>query len=154
VLSKIAIIAIAVGVGFVLVAILSFVPVPNEYNVTVSVSSYEVGVLVGTIYGISGVSGSTTGPATVIDWTAIGLAFAFGISGSFTMTVCLNGPSSHCTSKSQDQWFASVPILGSQVTATNSFQLAYVPSGSYSISVTLTDNGANPATGSGSMTVG
>lgn len=138
-----------------LILLLSFAPLPGYYNVTVRVSTYEVGVLVGTVFGVDGVSGGSVSPATVLDWQGFGLGFSWGLSQSWTMRVCLTD-SAHtiCTQKSASQWFGSVPVLGSQVTATNSFELAYVPSGHYTIDATLTGNGGQSASGSGSVTVG
>lgn len=135
---------------------LSFVPLPGYSNATVTVGSYEVGVLVGAVFGITSVNGATTGPATILDWSGLfahSNSVTFGVSLAWTMTVCLNGPTGVCDTKSTDQWFGSVPFIGSQVTASNSFSFAYLPDGNYSVSVTLTGNGQS-ATGSGSFCVG
>lgn len=140
----------------VLVAGLSFAPLPGYSNATVTVDSYEVGVLVGAVFGITSVNGATTGPATVLDWAGLFAhtnSVTFGVTLAWTMTVCLDGPTHLCDTKSTTQWFGSVPFLGSQVTASNSFAFAYVPNGAYNVSVTLTGNGQS-ATGSGSFCVG
>jgi hypothetical protein len=140
-------------VVFVAVLTLSFVPYPNAYNVTVSVNSSEVAVVFGEVFSINSVSGVTNGQATVIDWGAAGLGFAWAsLSGTFTMTVCVAG---HCSSESAQSWFPSLPVLGgASASATNSFSIGYVPGGQSQISVTLTENGNVVATGSGSMCVG
>lgn len=149
-------IAIGLGVVAALVLVLSFAPLPGYYNATVTVNSYEVGVLVGAVFGISSVSGVSTGQATVIDWgglVAHANSFTYGVSLAWSMTVCLEGPTHVCGTKSTDQWFGSVPFIGSQVTATNSFAFAYLPAGNYTISVTLTGNGQT-ASSAASMTLG
>ena len=139
-----------------LLLVLSFAPLPGYSNATVTVESYEVGVLVGAVFGINSVNGATTGPATVIDWSGLFAhtnSVTWGVTLAWTMTVCVSGPTSVCDTKSTTQWFGSVPFIGSQVTASNSFAFAYLNDGTYSISVTLTGNGQS-ATGTGSMTVG
>jgi len=146
-----------VGIG-VVVLVASFAPLPGYYNVTVTVSSYEVGVLVGAVFGITSVSGGVSGAATVLDWGGLIAhqdSVTWGVSLSWTMNVCLIGSSGaqHCDTKSTGQWFGSIPFLGSQLTATNNFAFAYIPADSYSIQVTLTGNGQS-ASGSGSVTVG
>ena len=139
--------------GFLLLG--SFVPIPGYSNVTVSVTAEEVSLVVADVFTISSVSGSTTGGSTVIDYAA---ASVLGISlpsvvSTFTMTVCLN-PGNHCAQKSQSQWFPTVPFVnGQQLQATNSFVIGYVPSGHYSIAVTLSQSGQSVATGSASVCV-
>jgi hypothetical protein len=146
-----------VGIG--VVAFASFVPLPDIgiqlFNSTVTVSSYEIPLAVGDAFGITSVTGHTTGGSTLIDWTALGIGFP-SIEAQFKMTVCETpaGGGPTCTSESASQWFPSIPILnGGQVTSTNSFVLGFVSPGSYGITVQLTDGGSVVATGSGSTCV-
>lgn len=144
-------VAAVVVVGFLAVG--SFVPLPGYFNVNVQVTAQEIPLLIGSYFSISSVQGSVKGPATLIDWGAASFALP-ALHATFTMTVCLN-PGNHCTSKSASQWFTSIPVInGASVSATNTFTLGYIPSGQYSISVTLTQSGSTVATGSGSVTVG
>lgn len=146
-------ILIAILAGFVVVGALSFIPLPNTFNVDVKVTSSEVPLVVATLFSINSVSGSTLGSATIVDWGGVGLGFAWGsLQSTFSMTVCVgNG---HCSTKTASQWFPSLPNGQSSVSATNDFIIGYVPGGQAPISVTLTDNGQTVATGSGSMCVG
>jgi hypothetical protein len=117
------------------------------------VNSYQIGVVVGTVFGISGVSGSTAGQSTILDWAAWTAGFTgFQLTASFKMTVCLN-PGNYCASKSATDWFTTIPILGGQVTASNTFLVGYVPAGSYTISAQLLDSGQDVADGSGQVTI-
>lgn len=146
-------IAIVIGVGVAAALLASIVPLPGYYNVTVNVESYEVSAILVNVFGITSVQAHVAGQATLLDWGATGL----GISGpalesQFVMTVCVG---SHCTSKTRTEWFPTVPFVnGAQITASDSFTVGYVPAGSYSVTVTLTQSGSNVASGSTSVVVG
>lgn len=144
-------------VGLVIVGLVvvgtALAPYPNGYDVSVAVQSYEISVVVGTVFGVSSVSGSTIGQSRILDFPALGGGFVPPVLvGSFKMTVCVGG--SHCSSASSSTWFPSVPVVNGQtVTATNTFTVGYVPSGLQPITVVLTQNGQTAATGSGSVCV-
>lgn len=147
----------AIIIGVVIAAAivgLSVVPYPNAYNVSVTVESTELSLILLTSYTITGTSGSTTGTSAILDWAAFGLAFGPpALAAVFTMTVCVEG---HCASKSQTQWFPSVPFInGATLTATDTFLIGYVPAASQTpITVTLTQSGNVVAQGGGVMCVG
>lgn len=146
---------IGAAAGVILFLVLSFVPIPQVagWNVSVSVTSQEVSYLVQNYFSITSVSGSTTGPSTIIDWSAWLSTAPFAAEATFTMTVCVDG--SHCVSKSRSEWFPTVPFLnGNTFQAQDSFTIGNVPAGQQSISVSLTQNGEQVASGSGSMCVG
>ncbi len=132
----------------------SFVPIPGYCNVSVSVTNFELSVVVGTEFEIQSISPSVTGKATALDWGGwlpAGFAWAT-LGGTFTERVTV-GPAS--TSKSETQLVPSLPYLnGAQLTATDSYSLAYVPVGQQPISVTLSEGSSVVAMGSSSLNVG
>jgi hypothetical protein len=149
-----------VGIGVVVAAIITVIAlavIPSgNYDVTINVTSQEISLVVANYFSISGVQPAGSSPAAILDLNAFG--FSFGppaLNAQFEMTVCLtNSVASHCTSKSANQWFPTVPFInGATLTATNSFIVPSVPPGQYSIGVTLYQSGSSVASGSGSVTV-
>ena len=145
------VVVIALVIGLVGVGVASVAPLPNSFNVDVSVTTRAIALLLATDYAVTGVSGTTLGQSTLLDWGVAGLAWG-GLYTTFTMTVCVG--SGHCATKSASVWFQSVPVVnGESVYATNDFKVGYVPGGEQPISVTFT-GGGQTATGSGTMCVG
>jgi hypothetical protein len=137
----------------VIIAVASFAPLPGYYDVQVSVTAGELALIFTTVFWIQSVNSHVTGQSTILDWGGLLGIGPPALTATFTMTVCLG--SSHCTSKSENQWFPSIPIInGGSLTATTNFELGYIPAGNYPISVTLTQSGSSVATGSGSICVG
>ncbi|MDE1821570.1 MAG: hypothetical protein KGI98_12085 [Euryarchaeota archaeon] len=143
-------VAVVVGVG-----VASVVPYPGHCDVQVTVQNSDTAILVGNVYTITGVSGQTAGQSRIIDWQAIGLGFAPpAISATLTEKVTLSNGQS--VSKSANALFPSVPVLNGQpLTASDTFTLGYVPTGTYTIQAELDQSGVGQvATGSGTVTVG
>lgn len=132
----------------VVVASLLFIPLPGYYNVEVTVDSWTVSAFVVNDYGISSVSPQVTGQSTILDAGVLGGIGGPALEATFTMTVCVG---SHCASKSAAEWFPTVPVLnGGHLTVSNSFNIGYVPTGTYTVTAQLTQSGNDVADGSSS----
>lgn len=141
-------IAVAAAVA---VAALSFTPLPGRYNVQVTVSTEEISLLVTTYFQINSAGARVTGSSTVLDWGAwFGGFTSPTLSATFSETVTLGGVSS---TKSVTQFLPTLPT-NTNLGATDTFSLAYVPQGQQSGTVTLTENGSPVATDTFSLCVG
>ncbi|MDE1879522.1 MAG: hypothetical protein KGI89_03140 [Euryarchaeota archaeon] len=142
----------AVGI-LTTVGVLSVAPLPNSYDATVVVQATDVALFVGTYFSVGIQSATTVGHSPILDWTILGLGFAwFALHATYSMTVTVGG---HSITKQEQGWFTSIPFLnGQQASATDTFKLAYVPGGQQDISVSLSQNGQVVATASGTMCVG
>lgn len=137
-------------VALLTVGALIVIPLPNQYNVKVTVVSTEVPLVIATYFQINSVDAKVSGQATVLDVGALSLAGP-ALQATFSMTVCVG---SQCTTASSSQWFPSVPIVnGAQVTATNTFTVGYVPGGQQHVTATLYQNGQSVASGDSSICV-
>lgn len=142
---------VAVASAVVAVVALSVLPVPGRYNVQVSTSTTEVSLLLTTYFTIGSASGHVTGQSTVLDWSGWLAGFTSPtLSATFTETVQLGGESS---SKTVSQLLPTLPT-NTNLGATNTFTLTYVPQGEQVGSVTLYENGSPIAEGSFSVCVG
>lgn len=149
---KVVVIVIAVAAVLGALLVLTYVPYPGHYNADITVTAVELSVIVATDFEITGVSASQAGQSSILQWNALSFT-GFQVEGQFELTATLsNGLSS---SLSSNQWFPSVPFVnGATVTATNTIEISYVPTGTYDVSVVLYDNGDSVATGTTSLTVG
>ncbi len=145
------------GIVAVVIAIfLLFLPLPwvglNYYNATVTTTVSETCVIFCS-YSVQSVSGALTGPATVIDiWGLFGIGLSISppcISCSYKVTATLsNGQSA---SVAESKFVSNLFNINYQDTLV--LGLAYVPGGTYTISVLVTLNGGSIATGSGTLVV-
>lgn len=140
------VLVIGLAVTGLVVASLLFIPLPGYYNVQVEVDSWTVSAVFVNDFGISAVNPSVTGQSTILDVGVLGGLGAPALEATFQMTVCVG---SHCASKSAAEWFPTVPILnGGHLTVSNTFNIGYVPKGTYTVTAQLTQNGADVADGS------
>lgn len=131
----------------------SLYPIQNEYNVKVTVGTTELSLLVTTYFQVTGISGVTTGQSTLLNWGGYGLGFAPPVLDAiYTLTVCVGG---QCGSIHGNQFAPSVPLVnGATYSASNVVFVGYVPGGEQPITVALSQNGQQVASGSGTMCVG
>src|SRR5579859_4679887 len=122
-------------VGVLVVVSLSVAPYPGHCNVAVQVNVTELSLLVTTYFNIASASATTTGPAQILDWSAWLAGFGnAALSAQFSMTVTADSGQSN--QKSETQWFPSVPFVnGATYSASDTFHLAQVPTGSHSFSI-------------------
>jgi hypothetical protein len=129
-----------------IVVALFFIPVPGYYDVAVTVKMTEVQSIVAVYYSVDSVSARTTGASSVIDINGLGIVW-FTATSEISLQVCAG---THCKTVDETKLFPTVPTnlnFGATATVT----LGYVPQGSYTVTATLTVNGANQ--GSGQTTV-
>ena len=130
-----------------------FLPLPGYYNVSVTVGTQEISLLLVNDFSITGVSGQTTGQSTILDLGTLLSLAPPALQATFTETVCVAG---HCASRDASSWFTTVPVInGGHLESTNTFAIGYVPATcDATISVTLSQSGSTVATGSATMNVG
>lgn len=143
-------------VAVLAVVALLFVPLPwiglNYYNVRVETTLGET-CLIFCSYSVQSVNPSVTGPATILDiggWFPGFSVAAPCINCQYKVTVSLSNGQS--TSASESKFISN--LVNFAYTDTVNLGIAYVPAGSYGVSVVVTLNGGTIATGSGSLTVG
>ncbi len=130
-------------VGLGIVGALSFVP-SGSCNVTAEVSLQADQFILGSYYSVNGVTATTTGYSSIINWGALG--FTTGLTASDVLTVTIAG---HSAQKGENQLLPTLSV-GSH-TATDSVTVGYVPQGNQTLTATLTVNGQQQ--GSASTTV-
>jgi hypothetical protein len=121
---------ILLGVG---TAAVSLVP-SGSCNVTASVSLTAIQFVLGSYYSVNGVSATTTGYSSLLNWGALG--FTTGLTASDILTVSIAG---HTAQKGEDQLLPTLSI--GDHTATDSVTVGYVPMGEQTVTATLTVNG-------------
>lgn len=147
---------VAVGVAAIALVLL---PLPwigiASYNVAVTTELSETCVLGVCDYGVVSVSPTVTGPATVIDlggWLGTGLSVAgpcIDCQYKLTTAFSAGGPSA---SAEETKFVPDLFAIDQTDTLTQSF--AYVGAGEFTVTATLYLDGAQVASGSGSVEVG
>lgn len=129
---------------------LVFIPIPGYSNVRVTTTLGETCVIACS-YSVQSVSGTVTGSSTFIDlgaWFTLGVAPPC-IDCQYKVTASLsNGQSA---SASETKFVSNLFNVNYQDTLTMS--IAYVPVGSYTVTVSITLQGSVVATGTGSLMV-
>ena len=145
-------------VAVVVAGVLILLPLPwvglNYQNVTVTTTISETCVLFCS-YSVQSVNPTVSGPATVLNiwgWFGIGNPLNIAppcINCQYKITATLsNGQSA---SASESKFISS--LINFNVQDTLNLAIAYVPGGQYGVSVVVTQNGGEIASGSGSITV-
>jgi hypothetical protein len=144
------IVAITIAAIVVIVAVLFVAPAyPTSYDVAVTVNMSEVQAIIASYYSVNSVSGATAGQSRFIDINALGIVWG-SVSASDSLQVCVGG---HCKTLSESKLFPTLPTntnLNVQTTVT----VGYVPPGPQMITATLTVNGANEGSSSGTVCAG
>lgn len=144
---------IGLGIFLASLAALSLIPAGGAagYNVSVTVNYVEVPAFVATVYGVTGVSGSTTGSSPFINWGNSLNVQVFQVSSTYSAKTCVGN---QCSTLYGNQWFSSIPVAnGGSITASDTFSIGGVPPGHQTITTSLSSNGQVVATGSGTMCV-
>jgi hypothetical protein len=137
-------------------AALSLVPAPAlvGYNVSVQTTLSETCLLGICSYSVQSVQASTSGPATVLDWSGwFGVTLGLGacaFSCQYKVVASTNG--GQTATASESKFLGNVADFNKQ--DSQSFSIAYVPGGQNQVTVTLYLNGASEAVGSATLCVG
>jgi hypothetical protein len=151
--------------GVVIVSIaavlaLVFLPLPwiglDYYNVKVDTTLGET-CFIACSYSVQSVNPSVTGPSTVIDICAL---LGSSCPGASVAPPCINCQykvvaelsNGQSTSASESKFVSNLINIDYQDSL--SMAIAYVPAGSYGVTVTIYLNGANVASGTGNLNVG
>jgi hypothetical protein len=143
-------------VAVIVVVALLFVPLPwiglNYYNVNVKTTLGET-CFIACSYSVQSVNPSVAGPATILDiggWFPGANIAPPCINCQYKVVAQLSNGQS--TSASESKFVSN--LLNIDYTDTLTMAIAYVPAGTYPVTVTVFLNGASVAQGSGSLTVG
>ena len=121
---------IILGVG---IGVVSFVP-SGSCNVGATVTLSAVQFVVGSYYSVNGVSATTTGYSSLLNWGALG--FTTGLTANDVLAVTIAG---HTAVKGEDQLLPTLSIGGHS--ATDTLTVGYVPQGQQTVVAVLTVNG-------------
>lgn len=150
-------VVLAVGAVVVVVALI-FIPLPwiglNYYNVNVQTTISETCIIFCS-YSVQSVNPAVTGPSTIIDvpgWLGWGYNIAAPcLDCQYKVTATIGSNAGLSASVSETKFISNLLNFG--YTDTLNLAIAYVPGGTYTVSVVVTLNGGTIATGTGSLNV-
>jgi hypothetical protein len=150
------VLTVLIIVSIAAVLALLFLPLPwiglDYYNVEVKTTLGET-CIIACSYSVQSVNPSVTGPATILDIGSWFPGFSVAppcINCQYKVVAQLSNGLS--TSASESKFISNLFNVNYQDTL--SMAVAYVPAGSYGVTVTVYLNGANVASGTGNLNVG